>query len=348
MAAERPDFKQLLGKIASRETLSVDEAQAAFDIMMSGDATPSQMGGFLLGLRLRGETVDEIIGGVKTMRARMTAIKAPPGAMDIVGTGGDGTGTLNISTATAFVVAGTGVPVAKHGNRAASSLTGAADVLSTLGVNLDADIRLVQMALDEAGICFMMAQRHHGAMRNVGPTRVELGTRTIFNLLGPMSNPASVKRQLIGVFSRDWLRPMAETLKALGSERVWVVHGSDGTDELTTTGPSYVVELKNGEISEFEIAPEDAGIDACRLEDLKGGEPEENAAALRAVLDGETGPYRDIVLYNTAAALLLAERARDMADGIEQAADAIDTGAAAKKLQSLVEITNREPPSEEE
>lgn len=348
MAGDRPDFKQLLGKIASGATLSVDDAQAAFDIMMSGDATPSQMGGFLLGLRLRGETVEEITGGVKAMRGRMTRIKAPARAMDIVGTGGDGMGTLNISTATAFVVAGCGVPVAKHGNRAASSLTGAADVLSTLGVNLDADMRLVQMALDEAGICFMMAQRHHGAMRNVGPTRVELGTRTIFNLLGPMSNPASVKRQLIGVFAPEWGRPMAETLKTLGSERVWVVHGSDGTDELTTTGPSYVVELKDGKIEEFEIAPEDVGIERCSLEDLKGGEPEENAAALRAVLTGQTGPYRDIVLYNAAAALLIAEQARDMDDGVEQAAEAIDSGAAAAKLESLIAISNREPPSEEE
>ena len=347
MAAERPDFKQLIGKIAAGETLSVAEANDAFDIMMSGDATPSQMGGFLLGLRLRGETVEELTGGVKAMRSRMTRIEAPPGAMDIVGTGGDGMGTLNISTATAFVVAGCSVPVAKHGNRAASSLTGAADVLSTLGVNLDAEISLVQTALREAGICFMMAQRHHGAMRNVGPTRVELGTRTIFNLLGPMSNPAGVKRQLVGVFSRDWLRPMAETLQALGSERVWVVHGSDGTDELTTTGPSYVVELKDGTINEFEIAPEDAGIEPCKLSDLKGGAPEENAAALRALLAGTPGAYRDIVLYNSAASLLIADKARDLDHGIDLATEAIDSGAAAAKLASLVEISNRELLAEE-
>ncbi|MDP7545909.1 MAG: anthranilate phosphoribosyltransferase, partial [Alphaproteobacteria bacterium] len=241
-----PDFRALVAIVADGSSLSVEQARTAFDVMMSGDATPSQMGAFLMALRVRGETVDEITGGVMTMREKMTPIAAPPEAMDIVGTGGDGKGTVNISTATAIVVAGCGVPVAKHGNRAASSKTGTTDVQGALGINVDADFSLLQTALDEAGLCFMAAPRHHGAMRNVGPTRVEMGTRTIFNILGPLSNPAGVKRQLIGVFDRRWMRPMAETLRALGSERIWVVHGADGTDEITTTGPTYVAALEDG------------------------------------------------------------------------------------------------------
>jgi len=342
-----PDFRALIAKVADGQSLSVEEARRAFDIMMSGDATPSQMGGFLIGLRLRGESVEEITGGVMTMREKMTPIEAPAGAIDIVGTGGDGTGTVNISTATSFVVAACGVPVAKHGNRAASSKTGAADVLTALGVNTDADFSLVRQALWENGICFMMAQRHHGAMRNVGPTRVELGTRTIFNLLGPMSNPAGVKRQLLGVFSRQWLRPMAETLRALGSEKVWVVHGADGTDELTTTGASYVVALDDGEITEFELTPGEAGIDTATLAELKGGEPEANAEALKGVLAGSGGAYRDIVLYNAAAALTIAGKAADLKQGAVMAAEAIDSGQARDKLARLVEISNR-PPVEDE
>jgi len=340
MSADMPDFRALIAKVADGAALTVDEARAAFDIMMSGDATPAQMGGFLMALRVRGETVDEITGGVMTMREKMTPIDAPAGAVDIVGTGGDGTGTVNISTATSFVVAACGVPVAKHGNRSASSMSGAADVLSVLGVNIDADFALVQKAATEAGICFMMAQRHHGAMRNVGPTRVELGTRTIFNILGPLSNPAGVKRQLIGVFDRRWQRPMAETLNSLGSEKVWVVHGSDGTDELTTTGPTFVVGLAGGEISEFEVSPGDAGLPQATLADLKGGTPEENGKALRRLLDGETGAYRDIVLFNTAATLLLADKVDNLTEGVNAAAEAIDNGAAAAKLQQLVDITN--------
>ena len=341
MNAELPDFKQLIAKVADGGSLTVDEAARAFDIMMSGDATPAQMGGFLMALRVRGETVDEITGGVMTMREKMTPIEAPPEAMDIVGTGGDGKGTLNISTATALVVAACGVPVAKHGNRAASSKSGTVDAQAALGINVDADFQLVRDSVWEAGICFMMAQRHHGAMRNVGPVRVELGARTIFNLLGPMSNPANVKRQLIGVFSPEWLEPMARTLKTLGSEKVWLVHGSDGTDELTTTGPSTVVALEDGEITTFQLDPADVGIPRATLEDLKGGLPEENAAALTRLLAGETGAYRDIVLYNTAAALVIAEQAKDLAEGVAQAAEAIDSGEAAGRLVKLVEITNR-------
>jgi len=342
-----PDFRALIAKVADGNSLSVDEARQAFDIMMSGDATPSQMGGFLIALRLRGETVDEITGGVMTMREKMIPVEAPADAIDIVGTGGDATGTVNISTATSFVVAACGVPVAKHGNRAASSKTGAADVLTALGVNTDADVALVRQALWEAGICFMMAPRHHGAMRNVGPTRVELGTRTIFNILGPMSNPAGVKRQLIGVFSPQWLRPMAETLRALGSEKVWVVHGSDGTDELTTTGPSHVVALEDGDISEFDVNPEAAGIAQATLADLKGGLPEENAVALNRVLAGEPGAYRDIVLYNAAAALTIADKTADLKAGVAMAAEAIDSGEAQARLAQLVEISNRTPAEEE-
>ncbi|MDP6830252.1 MAG: anthranilate phosphoribosyltransferase [Alphaproteobacteria bacterium] len=336
-----PDFKALIGTVADGNSLNVDEARAAFNVMMSGDATPSQMGAFLMALRVRGETVEEITGGVMTMRDRMTPIVAPPGAMDIVGTGGDGKGTLNISTAAAIVVAGCGVPIAKHGNRAASSKTGTTDVQSMLGINVDADFSLLQAALDEAGICFMAAPRHHGAMRNVGPTRVEMGTRTIFNILGPMSNPANVKLQLIGVFGREWLRPMAETLKTLGSERVWVVHGADGTDEITTTGPTYVVALEDGEISEFEVAPEQAGLPLATLDDLKGGEAEENAAALNALLQGAASAYRDAVLLNSAAALIIAGKTTELREGVAMAAHAIDEGLALEKLHRLVEITNR-------
>ena len=347
MAGDMPDFKALIAIVADGRSLTVEQARAAFDVMMSGDATPSQMGAFLMALRVRGETVEEIIGGAMTMREKMTPIVAPPDAMDIVGTGGDGKGTVNISTATAFVVAGCGVPVAKHGNRAASSRTGASDVLTTLGVNIDADFTLLQAALDEAGICFMSAPRHHGAMRNVGPTRVEMGTRTIFNILGPLSNPAGVKRQLIGVFDRRWIRPMAETLKALGSERIWVVHGADGTDEITTTGPTYVAALQDGEITEFEISPDQAGIPMATLADLKGGEAEENAAALKALLQGAAGAYRDVVLFNAAAALVIAGKVSDLPAGVAMAAGSIDGGQAMEKLRRLIEITNRPAPSGE-
>ena len=344
MAGDMPDFRALIAIVADGRPLTVDQARAAFDVMMSGDATPSQMGAFLMALRVRGETVDEITGGVMTMREKMTPLTAPPGAMDIVGTGGDGKGTLNISTATAFVVAGCGVPVAKHGNRAASSKTGTTDVQGTLGINVDADFALLQASLDEAGLCFMAAPRHHGAMRNVGPTRVEMGTRTIFNILGPMSNPAGVKLQLIGVFDRHWLHPMAETLKSLGSERIWVVHGADGTDEITITGPTYVVALQDGEISEFEISPDQAGLPLASLDELKGGEAAENAAALTALLQGAPGAYRDVVLFNAAAALIIAGKAADLPEGVAMAAHAIDEGQAMAKLRQVVEITNRPPP----
>src|SRR6187397_1964349 len=254
------DLKSIIGKVATGATLSRDEAASAFDSMMSGEATPSQMGGLLMALRVRGETVDEITGAVSTMRSKMLGVKAPPGAVDVVGTGGDASGSFNISTCAAFIVAGAGVPVAKHGNRALSSKSGAADVLQALDVKIDLDAAQVGTCIREAGIGYMFEPAHHPAMKNVGPTRVELGTRTIFNLLGPLSNPASVKRQIIGTFSKQWVEPMAQVLKNLGSESIWVVHGSDGLDEITTAGPTTVAALENGTIRTFEITPEDAGL----------------------------------------------------------------------------------------
>ena len=337
------DFKALIAKLATGATLSQEEAYAAFDIMMSGDATPSQAGGFLMGLRVRGETVDEITGAAKAMRAKAAKITAPEGAIDTCGTGGDATGTYNVSTAAALVVAACGVPVAKHGNRAMSSKSGSADVLTALGVNIEADHAVVEAAIADVGIGFLMAPRHHGAMRHVAGTRVELGTRTIFNILGPLSNPAGAKRQLIGVFDDKWLVPIAEVLGNLGSERVWVVHGSDGMDELTTTGPSTVASLDGGTVATFEVNPEDAGLARADLADLKGGDPDYNAAALTAVLDGKPSAYRDIVLLNAGGALVVAGKAADLAAGVADAATAVDDGAARRVLAHLVAATNGEP-----
>ena len=334
------DLKPLIGLVAGGAALNEQQAEQAFDIIMSGDATPAQIGGFLMALRVRGETVAEITGAARTMRAKAIKINAPADAIDNVGTGGDASGTYNISSASSFVVSGAGVPVAKHGNRALSSKTGAADVLSQLGVNLDCDMSLVERAVNEAGICFMMAPRHHSAMRHVGGARVELGTRTIFNLLGPLANPALVKRQLVGVFSREWVEPVAHVLKGLGSTRSWVVHGSDGLDEITTTGPSTVASLEDGVVTTFEIHPDDAGIPVTKPEGIRGGMPEENAKALAALLDGEKGPYRDIVLLNSAAALIVAGKAATLTDGVALATEVIDSGRAREKLAALVAITN--------
>ena len=336
------DFKSLLAKLAVGQRLGESEAAAAFDAMMSGDTTPSQMGAFLMALRVRGETVEEITGAARTMRAKALAVEAPADAIDVVGTGGDGAGTFNVSTAAALVVAGCGVPVAKHGNRKASSLSGAADVLEALGVNINADMSLVRRAIHEAGIGFLMAQRHHSAMRHVAPTRTEMGTRTIFNLLGPISNPAGVKRQLVGVFARDWVKPVAEVLGKLGGERAWVVHG-EGLDELTTAGTSFVAELKDGKVSTFEVTPEMAGLPRARLEELKGADPLVNAARLNALIDGKQGPLRDIVLLNAAGALIVAGRAKDLRDGVALAAQSIDRGAARRALDRLIVITNEKP-----
>jgi anthranilate phosphoribosyltransferase len=331
--------------VADGRPLRADEAEAAFGIIMSGAATPSQIGGLLMALRVRGETVEEITGAARAMRAKMLPIDAPGDAIDLCGTGGDGTATYNISTASQFVVAAEGVPVAKHGNRALSSKSGAADVLTALGVNLDCDMALVEKSLREAGTCFMMAPRHHSAMRHVGPTRVELGTRTIFNLLGPLSNPARVRRQLLGVFSPDWVEPLAHVLKDLGHEKAWVVHGADGMDEVSTTGASLVAELKDGQVTTFEVTPEDAGLPRAGLADLKGGDAEQNAAALRQLLEGAPGPYRDIVVLTSAAALVVADKADSLVQGAEFAAAAIDSGAAKARLEALIAITNEEPAS---
>jgi len=333
-------FKPLIAKVAAGSRLSREEAAEAFEAMLSGDVTPAQMGGFLMALRVRGETVDEITGAVTTMRAKMLRVEAPTGAIDIVGTGGDGSGSYNVSTLASLIVAACGVPVAKHGNRAASSKSGTADALGALGVKIGIPPETVTACIREAGIGFMMATTHHAAMRHVGPTRVELGARTIFNLLGPLSNPAGVKRQLIGVYSADWLEPMAQVLKNLGSERVWIAHGGDGLDEITTTGPTRIVELKNGEIRAFEVNPEDAALPRANPEALRGGDPAQNAAALRAVLSGAKNAYRDIAVLNAAAALVVADAARDLADGAAKAQRALDQGRARETLDSLVRVSN--------
>jgi anthranilate phosphoribosyltransferase len=319
--------------------LSESEAEAAFEIIMSGNATPSQMGAFLMALRVRGETVDEITGAARIMRAKALAIEAPPGTIDTVGTGGDASGTFNISTATALVVAGCGVPVAKHGNRAFSSKSGAADVLAALGVNIDCDMAMVRRCLWEIGICFLMAPRHHSAMRHVGPTRVELATRTIFNLLGPLSNPAGARRILVGVFAPQWVVPMAEVLGRLGAERAWVVHGS-GIDEITTAGATTVAEFKDGRVRQFELTPEEFGLKRVSLDALRGGEPQHNAGLMRELLAGGKGPLRDIVLLNAGAALVVAGRAAKLCDGLALAAEAVDSGAASRVLDRLIAETN--------
>jgi anthranilate phosphoribosyltransferase len=333
------DFKSVLIRLAAGERLSENDSAAAFDVMMSGNATPSQMGAFLMALRLRGETVEEITGAARTMRAKALPISAPPGAIDTVGTGGDGAGTFNISTAAAIVVAGAGVPVAKHGNRNFSSKPGAADILQALGVNLDAGVGAVQRAMHEANIGFLMAPKYHSAMRHVGPTRVELGTRTIFNLLGPISNPAGAKRQLVGVFAAAWVKPVAEVLAKLGSERAWVVHG-EGLDELTTCGTSVVAELNHGKVETFEVTPDMAGLKPAKLDELRGGDPAANAAMLHKLLDGAEGPIRDIVLLNAAAALIVAGKAKDLKEGVAIGAKSIASGAAKQSLVKLVAITN--------
>ncbi len=331
-------LKPLIG-VAAERPLTRAEAEVAFTALFEGAATPAQMGGLLMALRTRGETVDEFAAAAAVMRSKCHAVLAPEGAMDIVGTGGDGKGTLNISTATAFVVAGAGVPVAKHGNRNLSSKSGAADALTEMGLNVMVGPEVVERCLAEAGIGFMMAPMHHPAMRHVGPIRAELGTRTIFNILGPLTNPAGVKRQLTGAFSARLIRPMAETLRALGSEAAWLVHGSDGTDEISIAGPTAVAALKDGEITEFTVHPEDAGLPVHPFEAILGGTPAENATAFRALLQGETGAYRDAVLLNAAAALLVAGKAQDLKEGVTLARTSIDSGAALARIDALRRIT---------
>ncbi|RWA76967.1 anthranilate phosphoribosyltransferase [Mesorhizobium sp.] len=332
-------LKTHIAKVATGSELSFEEAREAFDIIMSGDATPGQIGGFLMALRVRGEAVSEISGAVATMRAKMLRVEAPQGAIDIVGTGGDNSHSVNISTASAFVIAAAGVPVAKHGNRGLSSLTGSADVLMALGVKIDISPETIGRCIHEAGVGFMFAPAHHPAMKHVGPIRGELGTRTIFNLLGPLSNPAGVSRQMVGVFLPEWIMPVAETLKALGADHAWVVHG-DGYDEITTTGETQVAELVGGEIRSFTLTPEAVGLKRHTKEELRGGDAAYNAKALRDMLGGAAGAYRDTVLMNAGAGLVVAGKATTLADGIAAAAQAIDSGRALAVLDKLIEISN--------
>ncbi len=334
------EIKGLIGQVASGATLSREAAYEAFDSMMSGEVTPSQIGALLMGLRMRGETVDEITGAVTAMRAKMLTVDAPDDAVDVVGTGGDASGSYNISTCAAFIVAGAGVPVAKHGNRALSSRSGAADVLTALGVKIDIPPETIGACIRTAGIGFMFAPAHHPAMKHVGPTRVELGTRTIFNLLGPLSNPAGVKRQMVGVFSRQWVEPLAHVLKNLGSIRAFVVHGSDGLDEITTSGPTAVASLEHGAVTTFEIVPEALGIAHARPDALRGGDADANATALMAVLRGRKDPYRDVAMLNAAAALVVADKVKTLADGLKLAAHTIDSGEAEAALDRLIAVSN--------
>ncbi len=333
------NLRPFLAKVATGAVLSFEEAKDAFGVIMSGEATPGQIGAFLMALRVRGEQVPEISGAVATMREKMLRVEAPEGAIDIVGTGGDNSHSVNISTASAFVIAGRGVPVAKHGNRGLSSQTGAADVLTALGIRIDLPPEAITTCIRETGVGFMFAPAHHPAMRHVGPVRAELGTRTIFNLLGPLSNPAGVRRQMVGVFSPDWVEPVAETLNRLGADHAWVAHG-DGLDEITTTGETKVAELVNGEVRTFSLEPESFGLPRRRREELRGGDAAFNAAALRATLEGKPGAYRDTVLMNAGAGLVVAGRAADLGEGIALAAASIDQGRAIGVLDRLVLVSN--------
>ena len=333
-------FRALIGKVATGAALTREEAANAFEQMMAGEATPSQMGGLLMALRVRGETVDEITGAVSAMRGKMLRVSAPPDAIDVVGTGGDASGSYNISTCAAFIVAGAGVPVAKHGNRALSSRSGAADVLGALGVNIDLTPDQIAHCIRDAGIGFMFAPAHHPAMKNVGPTRAELGTRTIFNLLGPLSNPAGVRRQMVGVFSKQWTQPLAQVLKNLGAECVWVVHGSDGLDEITTSGPTSVAALENGTVRTFEISPAEVGLATVKPDALRGGDAAANAQALRRVLEGKDSPFREVAMFNAAAALVVAGKAATLKEGVHLAAHSIDSGEAEGRLDRLIAASN--------
>jgi anthranilate phosphoribosyltransferase len=334
------DMKPLIAKAAAGTPLSRAEAREAFQVMMSGDATPSQIGGFLMALRVRGETVDEITAAVEIMREKMLRVTAPAAAIDIVGTGGDASGSYNISTCAAFVAAGAGLSVAKHGNRALSSKSGAADVLTALGVKLDIGPDRIADCISEAGVGFMFAPAHHASMKHVGPSRVELGTRTIFNLLGPLSNPAGVKRQVTGVFARQWVEPLAHVLRNLGSEACWICHGEGGLDEIVPSGATFIAALQDGEVTTFELTPEQAGLKRASFEELKGGDAAHNADALRHVLAGKPSAFRDAAVMTAAAALVVAGRAADYRDGIGLAQAAIDSGAAEQALTRLIRVSN--------
>ncbi|GGG24341.1 anthranilate phosphoribosyltransferase [Chelatococcus composti] len=333
-------FKPFIAKVATGASLSREESRQAFETLLSGEVTPAQSGAFLMALRVRGETVDEIAGAVEALRARMVRVNAPAGAIDIVGTGGDNSGSYNVSTLASIIVAACGVPVAKHGNRAASSRSGAADVLAALGVKVGLEPAGIERCLAAAGVGFMFAPTHHASMRHVAPVRVELGTRTVFNLIGPLANPAGVRHQLLGVYSESWLQPLVEVLGSLGSQRIWAVHGSDGLDEMTTTGPTSVVALEDGRIRRFTVTPEDVGLARATIADLRGGEAEHNAAALRAVLAGERTPYRDIAVLNAAAGLVVAGKVADLREGVAAAEAALNSGAARATLERLVAASN--------
>ncbi|MBL8789400.1 MAG: anthranilate phosphoribosyltransferase [Rhizobiales bacterium] len=334
------ELKPLIAKVADSKALSREEARIAFNVLMSGEATPSQIAGLLMALRVRGESIDEITGAVEVMREKMLRVDAPADAIDIVGTGGDASGSFNISTCAAFVAAGAGLTVAKHGNRALSSRSGSADVLMALGVKLDTGPEKIAECIREAGLGFMFAPQHHASMKHVGPTRVELGTRTIFNLLGPLSNPAGVKRQVTGVFSKVWVEPLAHVLKNLGCEACWICHGEGGMDEIVPSGVTTIAELKNGQVTTFEVTPEAAGLSRSKLADLKGGDAAYNAEALRAVLDGTASAFADAALLTTAAALIVAGKASDLKGGVSAARESIRSGAAARALHRLVEVSN--------
>lgn len=336
-------FHSILALLAERKNLTRDVTMRAFQIIMNGGATPAQMAAFLMGLRCKGESVEEITAAAMVMRAKALRIKAPAGCIDTCGTGGDAKGTYNISTASAFVVASCGVPVAKHGNRAISSQAGSADVLQMLGVKVDADVPVLERCFEKCNIAFLLAPKFHPATRHVAPVRQELGIRTLFNLLGPLSNPAAPAFQMMGVFSKHWVEPLAHVLKELGTQAAWVVHGSDGLDELTLTGPTIVAELKGGSVRLFEISPEEAGLERASLEELKGGSAEANATALLNALSGMESAYRRAVLYNAAAALLVAGKVADMKSGVEMAKDAIDSGRAHSLVKKLVEVSNERP-----
>nr|WP_295889535.1 anthranilate phosphoribosyltransferase [uncultured Devosia sp.] len=334
------DIKAALNKIANRKDLTGEEMRGVMRTIMAGEATPSQIGAFLMGMRVKGETVVEIAAAVSILREQMIPVSAPEHAIDIVGTGGDGAGTLNISTASAIVVAACGVPVAKHGNRALSSKSGASQVLEALGVKLDLSPAEIGASVDTAGIGFMFAPLHHPAMKHVGPSRSEMGTRTLFNLLGPQSNPAGVRRYLLGVYAEEWVEPVAAALLANRAIKAWVVHGSDGLDEITTTGPTHIAQIDGGSLTTFEITPEQYGLPRATLDDLRGGDPADNARAMTALLDGAPGAYRDIVLLNSAAALFVADRVDTIDTGIAVARDAIDSGKAKQTLARLVAVSN--------
>ncbi len=333
------DIKEFIAWVADGRALSREQTGHAFGLLMSGEATPSQIAGLLMAMRVRGETEDEFAGAIDAMRARMLVVDAPADAMDIVGTGGDAKGSLNVSTAASFVVAGCGVKVAKHGNRALSSISGSADVLKALGVNLEISPDQITTCIEEAGIGFMFAPAHHSAMRHVGQTRMELGTRTLFNLLGPMCNPAGVKRQLLGVFSPKWLITIAKVLGELGSEKVWVVHGG-GFDEITITGETHVAELSGGKVRTFDISPADAGLQTHLESEIAGGDAQFNANALRGLLGGQPSAYRDMVLLNSAAALIVADKAQNLMEGVKLAAQSVDRGSALAVLERLVAVSN--------